>query len=113
MSTARSSVFPPRRITAGMSRSSSQNAFASPYADQYCSWLATPDPEPKYPTRLGWARMIRAARYTFDADGLPLVSVKLAIVKPAFTIASIDIMEPPPPAPWKPTRPLDPFGAVV
>jgi hypothetical protein len=43
--------------------------------------------------------MIRAARYTFDADGLPLVSVKLAIVNPAFTIASIDIIEPPPPAP--------------
>src|SRR5689334_21336163 len=99
MSTARSSVLPPRRITAGMLRSSSQNAFARPYADQYCSWLATPEPEPKYPTRLGWERMIRAARYTFDADGLPLVSVKFAMVNPALTIASIDIIEPPPPAP--------------
>ena len=34
-----------------------------------------------------------------DAEGLPLVSVKLAIVNPAFTIASIDIIDPPPPAP--------------
>src|SRR5881628_1350332 len=99
MSTARSSVLPPRRMTAGMFRSSSQNALANPSADQYCSWLATPEPEPKYPTRLGWARIIRAARYTLDADGLPLVSVKLAIVNPALTIASIDIIEPPPPAP--------------
>src|SRR4029450_8021551 len=53
MSTARSSVLPPKRITAGISRSSSQKALANPYADQYCSWLATPDPEPKYPTRSG------------------------------------------------------------
>src|SRR5437763_474512 len=45
--------------------------------------------------------MIRAARYTFDADGLPLVSVKFAIVNPAFTIASIDIIDPPPPAPGR------------
>src|SRR4029077_8828995 len=95
MSTARSSVLPPKRITAGMFRSSSQNALASPYADQYCSWLATPEPEPKYPTRSGWAKIILAARYTLDADGLPLVSVKSAIVNPAFTIASIDIMDPP------------------
>ena len=57
--------------------------------------------------------MMRAARYTFEADGLPLVSVKLAIVNPTFTTASIDIIDPPPPAPWKPTRPLDPFGATV
>src|SRR6266550_8986829 len=113
MSTARSSVLPPNRITAGISRSSSQNALANPYADQYCSWLATPEPEPKHPTRSGWVRMIRAARYTFDADGLPLVSVKLAIVNPTFTIASIDIIEPPPPAPWNPTSPFDPFGAAV
>src|SRR5712692_11884179 len=113
MSTARSSVLPPKRITAGISRSSSQNALASPYADQYCSWLATPEPEPKYPTRPGWAKMIRLARYTLDADGLPLVSVKLAMVNPAFTMASIDIMDPPPPAPWKPTRPLEFLGAAV
>ena len=92
-------MLPPKRITAGISKSSSQNALASPYADQYCSWLATPEPEPKYPTMSGWARMIRLARYTLEADGLPLVSVKLAMVNPAFTMASMDIMDPPPPAP--------------
>ena len=53
----------------------------------------------KYPARSGWARMIRLARYTLEADGLPLVSVKFAMVNPAFTIASIDIIDPPPPAP--------------
>src|SRR5260370_19322802 len=70
ISTARSSVLPPRRITAGISRSSSQNAFASPYADQYCSCLAPPEPEPNYPTRPGWDTIIRLARCTFDADRL-------------------------------------------
>src|ERR1700730_12528482 len=99
MSTARSSVLPPKRITAGISRSSSQNALASPYADQYCSWLATPEPEQKYPTGSGWAKIILLVREIFEADGWPRVMVKLAMVKPALTIASIDIMDPPPPAP--------------
>src|SRR5260370_42245020 len=106
LSTVGSSVLTPKRITAGISRSSPQNALANPYADQYCSWLATPEPEPKYPTRLGWAKIMRAARYTLEADGLPLVSVKLAMVNPAFTMASMDIIDPPPPAPSQPTRPL-------
>src|SRR5437667_9483819 len=106
ISTARSSVFPPSRITAGMSRSSSQKALANPYADQYCSWLATPEPEPKYPTRSGWAKIIRAARYTLDADGFPLVSVKLAVVNHALTIASIEISEQPPTDQRRHTHPL-------
>src|SRR5207247_9550894 len=97
---------------AGISRVMSQNAVANPCADQDCSWRATPEPERKCPSRLGCAKIIRLARYTLDADGLPLVSVKLAMVNPAFTIASIDIIDPPPPAPWKPTSPLDSFGAA-
>lgn len=36
---------------------------------------------------------------TLAADGLPEVSVKFAIVNPSFVIASMDIMDPPPPAP--------------
>src|SRR5438094_9381571 len=113
MSTARSSVLPPRRITAGISRSSSQNALANPYADQYCSWVATPEPEPKYPTRPGCAKIIRLARYTLDADGLPLVSVKLAVVNPAMTIASLHNIDPPQPAPSKRSIPLESLPAAV
>ena len=101
-------MFPPSRTTAGTLSSNSQNAFASPYALQNCSWFATPEPEPKYPISPGCARMIRDARYTLAGDGLPLVSQKFAIVKPSFVIASIDIIDPPPPAPWKPMSPRPP-----
>jgi len=59
-----------------------------------------PEPEPKITHQIGLGQDdSRRAIPTFDADGLPLVSVKSAIVNPAFTIASIDIIEPPPPAP--------------
>jgi hypothetical protein len=111
ISTARSSLLPPRRSTAGIGRLVSMNAFASPYAEWYCSWLATPLPEPKYPMSPPCARMMRAARYTFAAEGLPEVSQKFAIAKPSFVRASIDIIEPPPPAPWNPTRPRPPPAA--
>ena len=85
---------------------------ARPYADQNCSWLATPEPEPKYPHSPGCSRMILAARYTFAADGLPEVSVKFALVYPSCTRASIAIIDPPPPAPWKPTSPRDPGAGL-
>ena len=41
------------------------------------------------------------------------MSQKFAIVKPSAVIASIDIIDPPPPAPWKPINPFDPGVATV